>query len=97
MSLTSIFFFAGIAIAVAVIAYIIYFRKEPTSIITRHPSLKGPVEPIKPTKKKGEAAPVTGICGMCGEQVTMPFKCKYCKGLYCSEHRLPEGHNCDSM
>ncbi len=24
----------------------------------------------------------------------MPFRCKYCGGYFCSEHRLPEMHNC---
>ena len=25
----------------------------------------------------------------------MPFRCKYCGGYFCSEHRLPEMHSCD--
>lgn len=33
-------------------------------------------------------------CGICGRKEEMPFKCRYCKGLYCSEHRLPPNHNC---
>ncbi len=24
----------------------------------------------------------------------MPFRCKYCGGYFCAEHRLPEMHNC---
>jgi Zn-dependent protease len=24
----------------------------------------------------------------------MPFRCNYCGGYYCAEHRLPEKHNC---
>ena len=24
----------------------------------------------------------------------MPFRCKYCGGYFCTEHRLPEMHNC---
>jgi|ETN01SMinimDraft_4_1059930.scaffolds.fasta_scaffold210856_2 predicted nucleic acid binding AN1-type Zn finger protein len=88
-------FFIGIAVVVAVLAYVIYFQKDPFKIVTKHPSLSHIVEPIKPSGK--EAAPVTGICGMCGKQVTMPFKCKFCKGLYCDEHRLPEDHACDGM
>ncbi len=27
----------------------------------------------------------------------MPFKCPYCGGLFCKEHRLPEAHNCPSL
>ncbi len=33
-------------------------------------------------------------CGICGIQEEMPFKCRYCKGIFCSEHRLPPNHNC---
>ena len=25
----------------------------------------------------------------------LPFKCKYCGGTFCKNHRLPENHNCD--
>jgi Zn-dependent protease len=24
----------------------------------------------------------------------MPFKCRYCKGIFCSDHRLPPNHDC---
>jgi Zn-dependent protease len=27
----------------------------------------------------------------------MPFNCNYCGGKYCSEHRLPERHNCQGI
>lgn len=27
----------------------------------------------------------------------MPFKCKYCHHLFCSEHRLPENHDCEKI
>ena len=27
----------------------------------------------------------------------MPFKCKYCKSQFCSEHRLPENHDCPKL
>ena len=33
-------------------------------------------------------------CQFCGKEVYMPFKCKYCNGSFCSQHRLPENHNC---
>jgi Zn-dependent protease len=33
-------------------------------------------------------------CDYCGEEEYMPFRCKYCGGYFCSEHRLPELHNC---
>ncbi|MCW4048387.1 MAG: site-2 protease family protein [Candidatus Bathyarchaeota archaeon] len=33
-------------------------------------------------------------CDKCGKDEYMPFRCKYCGGYFCSEHRLPEMHNC---
>ncbi len=35
------------------------------------------------------------FCEFCGEKISfLPFKCKYCGGAYCKEHRLPEYHQC---
>ena len=27
----------------------------------------------------------------------MPYRCRHCGGTYCSEHRLPESHNCPGL
>lgn len=37
------------------------------------------------------------ICQKCGKETFLPFKCQYCGGYFCSEHRLPENHNCPQM
>lgn len=34
------------------------------------------------------------VCTHCGKKELMPFKCKFCGELYCSNHRLPENHEC---
>jgi Zn-dependent protease len=36
----------------------------------------------------------TAKCQHCGEEVVLPFKCAYCGGFFCAEHRLPERHAC---
>jgi Zn-dependent protease len=36
----------------------------------------------------------TAKCQYCGKEVVLPFKCAYCGGLFCAEHRLPESHAC---
>ncbi|MFX0132560.1 MAG: AN1-type zinc finger domain-containing protein [Candidatus Hodarchaeota archaeon] len=36
----------------------------------------------------------SGICNYCLIRFALTYKCKRCKGYYCSEHRLPEKHNC---
>lgn len=52
---------------------------------------------IKPTREARTQAPVRGACALCEKHVTMPFKCKFCGGLYCDEHRMPESHNCTGL
>ncbi len=36
----------------------------------------------------------TTKCQKCNEEVTLPFKCPFCDQYYCTQHRLPENHNC---
>ena len=33
-------------------------------------------------------------CQYCGKDEALPFKCQYCQGFFCAEHRLPENHAC---
>jgi Zn-dependent protease len=33
-------------------------------------------------------------CEICGREEVLPFDCPYCGGIFCSDHRLPENHNC---
>ena len=36
-------------------------------------------------------------CDRCGKEVDLPFRCNYCGGYFCSEHRLPEFHDCPGL
>jgi len=36
-------------------------------------------------------------CDKCQKEVFLPFRCPYCGGYFCSEHRLPENHECPNM
>jgi len=36
-------------------------------------------------------------CSYCGKVEKMPFKCKFCGGVFCSSHRLPENHECGGL
>ncbi|GGL31940.1 rhomboid family intramembrane serine protease [Halarchaeum grantii] len=36
-------------------------------------------------------------CDRCGTQVGMPYRCRFCGGSYCEEHRLPESHDCPGL
>ena len=33
-------------------------------------------------------------CVTCGTVIPYPFKCNFCGGTFCAEHRLPEAHAC---
>jgi Zn-dependent protease len=36
-------------------------------------------------------------CDKCSVEDDLPFRCNYCGGYYCSEHRLPEFHECTGL
>ncbi|GAA0292409.1 rhomboid family intramembrane serine protease [Halarchaeum salinum] len=36
-------------------------------------------------------------CDRCGKQVGMPYRCRFCGGTYCEDHRLPENHECPGL
>ena len=37
-------------------------------------------------------------CKFCNSKIErIPFKCGYCNQTFCSEHRLPEKHNCETL
>lgn len=36
-------------------------------------------------------------CDVCGERESMPYHCRHCGGTHCSQHRLPESHNCPAL
>lgn len=36
-------------------------------------------------------------CDKCHKEVLLPFKCPYCEGYFCPEHRLPENHECPQI
>ncbi|MEM3616552.1 MAG: AN1-type zinc finger domain-containing protein [Candidatus Bathyarchaeia archaeon] len=36
-------------------------------------------------------------CQKCGAETFLPFRCPYCGGYFCAEHRLPENHECPKI
>ena len=36
-------------------------------------------------------------CDFCGKEVYLPFKCQFCEGSFCIDHRLPENHKCKNL
>jgi Zn-dependent protease len=42
----------------------------------------------------GDVYPASLECGICGRKEELAFVCRYCKGHFCPEHRLPPNHNC---
>ncbi len=36
-------------------------------------------------------------CDVCGREEFLPYKCSYCGGTFCSDHRLPEKHECEGL
>lgn len=38
-----------------------------------------------------------GDCDFCGHKSFMPYRCRYCSGRFCPDHRLPENHACEGL
>lgn len=36
-------------------------------------------------------------CDRCGKREDLPYRCRYCGGTYCGDHRLPESHDCPGL
>jgi len=36
-------------------------------------------------------------CAVCGAEEFIPYICRYCGGVHCVYHRLPENHNCPNI
>jgi len=36
-------------------------------------------------------------CQYCESEAVLPFKCPFCRGYFCAEHRLPEEHRCPEV
>lgn len=34
---------------------------------------------------------------MCGKEEVLPFRCSYCQGYFCADHKLPENHQCPAL
>jgi len=50
--------------------------------------------PVYPVFRKCRMLRATAECQYCGSEVVLPFRCAYCGGSFCSEHRIPESHAC---
>ncbi len=36
-------------------------------------------------------------CDRCDDYENMPYRCRYCGGTFCGDHRLPENHDCPGL
>lgn len=36
-------------------------------------------------------------CQVCDKEVDLPFRCSYCQGYFCIDHKLPENHQCPDL
>ncbi|MHA1982865.1 MAG: AN1-type zinc finger domain-containing protein [Candidatus Hodarchaeales archaeon] len=40
---------------------------------------------------------ISNACFFCQKKEMLPYVCKYCMNSYCTDHRLPEKHNCKDL
>ena len=38
-----------------------------------------------------------GTCNFCKKAVVLPYRCSFCDNSFCSEHKLPENHQCSNI
>jgi len=36
-------------------------------------------------------------CQLCDKEMDLPFRCSYCEGYFCIDHKLPENHQCPEL
>lgn len=95
-----------VGIVTLVFIYLVYFKEKersgftqefevPLKIFFSRPKVSTvkKSETIKPARK----TPITGVCSFCKKKESLPFKCKFCSEIFCSEHRLPENHKCTEL
>lgn len=99
----SLFLALGL-LMLAVLAYLIWREfsssRRGTPAVSRKDAKRMLDERLFLPKRVGsgrKAAPISGKCYACSKTTPMPYKCKFCAGLYCDEHRLPEAHECEGL
>jgi len=55
------------------------------------------IEKIRRTKRIFVKADLLSSRLIEGGGYDLPFICKYCNGIFCSDHRLPENHDCPNL
>lgn len=38
-----------------------------------------------------------GRCNLCSKPIVLPYRCNYCGGYFCDDHRLPFAHKCPNI
>ncbi len=69
-------------------------RNEPNRYSAGYDSFKPRVIPPSGMKKRTQ---FEGRCNQCGMSALLGFTCSYCGGYFCTDHRLPEKHNCEGL
>lgn len=67
-------------------------RNASSRIVRRPDSASRSVDVIKPSETP--KTPLVAHCEFCDAKTYMPYQCKFCNGVFCDDHRLPEKHRC---
>ena len=104
------FFLFGITVTfVSLLALLWLIPRKPRIIYMYGGSRKSPrLEDDVPTIDLSKASPParrssktskdkTKACYYCKKVELLPFVCSYCQHSFCSDHRLPERHDCEGL
>jgi serine/threonine protein kinase len=78
--------------------YVEYIRKGITPVKPWYMEQYEAGEISTSAEIKPDVTPAThGGCSYCGKKDYLPFKCNYCGGLFCGDHRMPFNHDCPGI
>jgi serine/threonine protein kinase len=79
--------------------YVAYIRKGKTLLKPWYMERYEEVETSVPIETKLNKKSVHGGCSFpnCGKHEYLLWKCNYCGGLFCGDHRMPFDHNCPGI
>jgi serine/threonine protein kinase len=77
--------------------YVDYIRKGIPTLKPWYMEKYEDVETPVSNDLKPDKMPVHGGCSFCGKREYLPWKCNYCGGMFCGDHRMPFNHDCPGI
>lgn len=77
--------------------YVEYIQKGIAPLIPWYMERYEETEVSVSAEAKRDTMPTHGGCSYCGKREYLPWKCNYCGGQFCGDHRMPFNHDCPGI